>query len=123
MNNLNANDGNSVFLRFKVCVESDNNYYSGFFYPVFNKESDWYGNGAGVGEVSADNYYYYMAKVSNNLEISVFDYLDFVGDKDNNFLNGKTSILRFTVEILEGNYSAIGQEWPTAPDAWRTTVR
>jgi len=113
----------SVFLRFKISVEVDNNYYSGLFYPIFNKESDWYGNAAGAGEESADNYYYYCLRCYDNTEISVFDTLDFYGEGNNNVLNGKEGTIIFTVEILEGNFSAISQEWHTAPDAWRGMVR
>jgi len=119
----------SVYLRFKIDAYVDNNYYPGLFQPIFSKPSDWYGNGADDGmssssslvnlEYSPDNYYYYCSKCYDNTEIDVFEYLNFIAEANNNVLNGKTGKLVFTVEILQGNFDAIAQEWYTAPDAWR----
>lgn len=118
------NSGGLVYLRFKVGVEVDGNYYSDLFQPWFtpSQADNWYGNGAGVGENSGDNYYYYCGICNDGFEIKAFDYLDFIPDRENNFLNGKEGKIIFTVEILDGNYYAIGQEWNTSPDAWREIV-
>lgn len=111
----------SVYLRFKIEVEIDDNYYAGLFIPVFSND-DWFGDDA--NEESPDNYFYYNKKCYGDEELRVFEYLDFVANTANNILNGKeNATIIFTVEILEGNRSAISQEWFTAPPAWRRTVR
>lgn len=114
----------NVFLRIKIGIEVDDNYYPGLFNPYFvnqNDKDNWYGEGA--GEESPDNYLYYCLRCYDNDEIIAFNHLEFTLNAYNNVLNGKTGKLIFTVEILEGNFSAIGQEWYTAPDGWRTLVR
>lgn len=115
--NINGiNYSQKVFLRFKINVEVDGNSYSGFFEPYFNNLEGWtYG--------TEDDYYYYNFRCVGNENIEVFDYLNFIPDRDNNALNGKEAKLIFIVEILEGNYSAINQMWITAPTNWRLKVK
>lgn len=101
-----------VFLRFKVEVFVEGNYINGLFKPYFSMNTVW--NSEGL-----DGYYYYNGKCKGGSEFKVFDYLDFIGEADNNALNGKSATLRFTVEILEAERTAIDEIWHTAPEKWR----
>ena len=107
-----------VFLRFKIDIEVDNNAYSGLFEPELNESE--------AGEKwtrGDDGYFYYNYFVyGTEPKFTVFNYLDFVGNRVNNVLNGKTGKIVFVVEILEGNFSAISQHWYTAPTKWRRIV-
>lgn len=118
-----ASTSESVYLRFKIEVEIEDNIYSGMFDPIFKKTDDWY-------ETSSDGYYYYkggrgedVGKCFDNDVLDVFDGLDFISSRYTNKLNGKSGTLIFTVEILESNKAAIGQTWHTAPDEWREIVK
>ncbi|MGN1207979.1 MAG: hypothetical protein ACI4TI_00735 [Christensenellales bacterium] len=101
-----------VFLRFKIEVFVEDNYVGGLFDPDFEYPAEW-------SYSEADNYFYYNYFCYGNETIKPFSYLDFVADRANNILNGKSAHLVFRVEILEGNYSAISSEWNTAPLLWR----
>lgn len=101
----------SVYLRIKIDVYVDDNYYSGFFEPTFEDSTLW--------TIGDDGYCYYNLKSNGNETITVFNELEFIAEKDNNVLNGKTGKLVLVAEILEGNSSAIGQEWHTSPNSWR----
>ena len=106
-----------VYLRFRIDIEVEDNFYSGLFDPSygFNKKSDW--------TIGSDDYYYYNKSCFGDENIDVFTFLDFIPEKNNNVLNGKTGKLILVVEIIEGKPSAINQIWHTAPTSWRTSVR
>jgi len=105
-----------VFLRFKIDIEVDNNSYIGLFDPILNEPEKWF-----RGD---DGYYYYNNIIyGTEKRMTAFETLDFVSDRSNNVLNGKSGNLTFTVEILEGNFAAISQHWSTAPTRWRQTVK
>ena len=105
-------ESEKVFLRFRIDIIVDDNYYGGLFDPIFETQQDWTYH-------DADNYFYYNYFCYGNEEITPFEFLDFVGSRLNNALNGKTGKIIYTVEILEGNYSAINPMWTTAPSSWR----
>ncbi len=108
-------DSEKVFLRFKIEVFVDDNYVAGLFDPEFERLKDWtYGT---------DNYFYYNYFCYGNESFKAFSFLDFVADRNNNVLNGKHAQIVYTVEILEGHYSAISSEWNTAPNKWKPVKR
>ena len=102
-----------VYVRFRIRIYTngdEENMYSGFFEPNFEKEEEW--------TKFSDGYYYYNYFCYGNETLTPFKSVDFVGTKDNNVLNGKTGTVVFEVEILEGNPSAISAMWKTAPQNW-----
>ncbi|MBE5746096.1 MAG: hypothetical protein E7359_02285 [Clostridiales bacterium] len=105
------NQNASVYLRVKMEVYVDNNYFSGIFNPVFLNDADW--------TVGDDGYVYYNSKLFSSKTITVFNSLVIDGDKATNDLNGKSGQLVFTAEVLEGSHAAISQEWHTSPNVWR----
>ena len=109
-------DSEKVFLRFKIEVLVDDNYVAGLFDPEFERASDW-------AYSDSDNYFYYNYFCYGNETIKPFSLLEFVAERNNNILNGKCAKIVYTVEILEGHYSAIGSEWNTAPNTWRPIKR
>lgn len=111
-------DSERVFLRFKIEILSNENYFGGLLDPDFENPDDWvYHEG--------DNYYYYKYFCYGNEALEPFKQMDFVADRNNNALNGQKGKIVITVEILEGNYSAISSEWNTAPDSkvWKAVKK
>lgn len=120
----------NVFLRFKIDIVVDDNNYFNFFDPILNERYEgekWTCGDKTLTEYdrgkSFDGYYYYNTKCYGGEEIEVFNGIDFVGERNNNVLNGKEGKIVFTIEILQGDHSAINDNWQTAPTAWRRKVR
>lgn len=109
-------ENKKVYLRFKIDIEVDNNIYADLFSPILTRSDDWV-----VGD---DGYWYYKVILYGDEEKhTAFETLIFEEERDNNFLNGKTGKMIFTVEIMEANPLAIGQVWPESPKEWRKVVR
>lgn len=120
----------NVFLRFKIDIVVDDNNYYNFFDPILNERYEgekWTCGDKTLTDFtrgqSFDGYYYYNTKCYGGEEIEVFNSIDFVGERQNNALNGKEGKMIFTIEILQGDHSAINDNWQTAPTAWRRKVR
>ena len=106
-----------VYLRYKISAYVDGNYYAGLFdpLPIQGTENNYI--------KGADNYFYHKNSICiADGEITIYEYLDFVEEYDNNVLNGKTVQLHIEVEILEASPMAIIQEWNTSPNLWRDIV-
>lgn len=120
----------NVFLRFKIDIVVDDNNYYNFFDPILNERYEgekWTCGDKTLTEFkrgqSFDGYYYYNTKCYGGEEIEVFNSIDFIGERQNNALNGKEGKMIFTIEILQGDHSAINDNWQTAPTTWRRKVR
>lgn len=123
-------ENESVFLRFKIDVVVDDNSYYNFFSPSLEERYDgekWTCGDKTLTEYnrgkSFDGYYYFNSKCYGGEEIQVFKSIDFIGEMNNNDLNGKEGKMIFTIEILQGDHSAINDHWQTAPTTWRRKVR
>lgn len=111
-------ESEKVYVRFRIRIYTtgnEENMYSGFFEPNFEKSDEW--------TKFDDGYYYYNYYCYGNETMTPFNSVDFVAGKDNNVLNGKTGTVVFEVEILEGNPSAISAMWKTAPQDWKPTKK
>lgn len=107
----------TVYLRFRIDIIVDgNNYYGGLFDPEFTNPDEWQYS-------SDDDYFYYKYVCYGDEEFTPFEKINFVAERYNNVLNGKSGQIVFVVEILEGNSSAISALWQTAPSSWKPTTR
>ena len=114
------NVNNDVFLRIKTSVICENNYYSGILNLNFIDQSDWY--------KGADGYYYYQkTETSDGLlsvgeKVTVMKKMSIDGETGNEFA-GKAIIIKFYAEVLQAQYQAIEEIWPTAPWEWASQYK
>ena len=109
-----------VFLRIKAGIISENNYFGDGVNLSFTDNSEWYKGGDG---------YYYLRKTGNgdtkqtdgvlspNEKISITRSMEIDKRLGNEFA-GKKIQIAFDAEVLQAQYQAIFEIWPTAPYEW-----
>ncbi|HAJ77935.1 MAG TPA: hypothetical protein DCO89_02580 [Clostridiales bacterium] len=109
-----------VFLRIKASVIIESNYYSNVMVLTFIDENQWYKGGDG---------YYYLQKtdftdglLSPDEKIKIIRHME-IDKKLGNEFAGKPINIEFTAEVLQAQYQAIEEIWPTAPYEWATQYK
>ena len=105
----------NVFLRVKAYVEIESNFYSNVVSLAFTNDDQWYKGGDG---------YYYLQKsdfddglLSPDEKIRIIRHMEIDKATGNEFA-GKPIEVGFTAEVLQAEYQAIEEIWPTAPYEW-----
>lgn len=119
-NEETQNVNNDVFLRVKTSIICEDNYYSGIITMHFVNQSDWF--------KGADGFYYYQKTNSSDGLMSVGEKIQVMKgmsvDKEiGNEFAGKTITIKFFAEVLQAQYQAIEEIWPTAPWEWASQYK
>lgn len=117
--NFTADVNLDVFLRFKVYFETDDNYFSSISLN-FIDEDKWI---KGV-----DGYYYYSKGSNSKGVLSPGDKIEiiksfYIDTQLGNEYAGKKVAVNFDAQVLQANYQAIMELWPTAPYTWSSQYR
>ena len=119
--NAESEDVNlDVFLRIKASVIMEHNYYSNVIVLTFIDDNQWYRGGDG---------YYYLQKtdfsdgvLSPEEKIKIIRYMEIDKHLGNEYA-GKHITIDFQAEVLQAQYQAIEEIWPTAPYEWATQYK
>lgn len=108
-----------VFLRFKVYFETDDNYFSTITLNFIDGDT-WI---KGV-----DGYYYYTKGANSKGVLSPGDKIEitksfYIDTSIGNEYAGKKVAVNFDAQVLQANYQAINELWPTAPYSWSSQYR
>ena len=109
-----------VFLRIKASMLAEDNYFANAINLSFTDNGQWYKGGDG---------YYYLRKTGNgdtsqtdgvlspNEKISITRSME-IDKRLGNEYAGKEITILFDAEVLQAQYQAIFEIWPTAPYEW-----
>ena len=119
-NEETQNVNNDVFLRFKANVMCENNYYPGIIDMEFSNELEWF--------EGQDGFFYYQKNGTSDGLLSVGEKIEIlrniVIDKSiGNEFAGKRIVIQFHAEVLQAQYQAIEEIWPTAPVGWASQYK
>ena len=108
-----------VFLRFRVYFEAGENFFSTLHLNLVSDDT-WI---KGV-----DGYYYYSKGVNSDGVLSPGDRLEisrsfYIDEKLGNEYAGKQVNVYFDAEVLQANYQAAVELWPSAPPMWMNQFR
>ena len=114
-----------VFLRIKAGIIAENNYFINSVNLSFTDNGEWFKGGDG---------YYYLRKLNDgstkqtdgvlspNEKISITRSME-IDKRIGNEYAGKTIQIAFEAEVLQAQYQAIFEIWPTAPYEWATQYK
>ena len=118
-----------VFLRIRASIISEDNFFGNTINITFTDNNEWYRG--------ADGFYYYQKTNSSDGLLSPYDPNDPDAPYDkisisrslsidksvgNNFA-GKTITIMFEADVLQAQYQAIEELWPTAPYEWASKYK
>jgi len=109
-----------VFLRIKASITTESNYYTNVVNLHFIDNDQWYKGGDG---------YYYLQKtnyddglLSPDEKITIIRSMEIDKLLGNEFA-GKPIQILFDAEVLQAQYQAIDEIWPTAPYEWSSQYK
>lgn len=117
-----ADENLDVFVRVKAGVIVDDNYYDNLISINFDNTSAWY---------RGNDKYYYMQKCQSNPD-GVLSPVEDVGnitksvelsEDIGNLFAGKKMQILFYAEVLQAQYQAIDEMWPTSPIEWKSQFK
>ena len=119
--NENSSDANlDVFLRIRASIQSENNFFPNTVVLTFTDGGRWFRGIDG---------FYYLQKTANTSgvlspgdKISISRSLKIDTSVGNEFA-GKSITIMFEAEVLQAEYQAILEIWPTAPYEWASQYK
>lgn len=109
----------TVFVRFRLFSEVEQNYHNDIFDILLDTESENYSNWFR----GLDGYYYFEDLLDVNEEISIETYISINEDKANNYFQGKSITINCIFEVLQTSaYQSITEVWTGAPYLWRMDI-
>ncbi len=109
-----------VFLRLRASIESEDNFFGDTISIAFTDNNEWF--------KGADGYYYYQKTNSSDGLLSPDEKIsitrNLVIDKSvGNAFAGKTITIKLEADVLQAQYQAIEELWPTAPYEWASQYK